>query len=76
MFLSFYRLRDSSGWQLVFTSPRVDDIIDRLAINAKLGSTGSSSTDTSAKMVAIAAGPVVFMWGVSDEGNRSDIGKN
>ena len=69
------RLKDSSGWQLIFTSPRVDDMIDRLAINAKLGSAGSSASESSAKMVAIAAGAVVFMWGVSDEGNRTDIGR-
>ncbi|OXA59035.1 BTB/POZ domain-containing protein KCTD3 [Folsomia candida] len=37
-FVCCYRLKDSSGWQLIFTSPRVDSMIDRLAINAKMTS--------------------------------------
>lgn len=77
-FVTCYRQKDSSGWQLVFTSPRVENIIDRLAINAKmtLGQTGNSSNESNTiKMVAIAAGSVVFMWSVSDDGSRTDIGQ-
>jgi len=77
-FVTCYRLKDSSGWQLIFTSPRVDNMIDRLAINAKLGPgqpTTNPAPETFAKMLAISAGSVVYMWGVSDEGNRTDIGR-
>ncbi|CAL8099797.1 unnamed protein product [Orchesella dallaii] len=77
-FVTCYRQKDSSGWQLVFTSPRVENLIDRLAINAKmtLGQGSSSSgNESNAKMVAIAAGSIVFMWGVSDDGHRTDIGQ-
>lgn len=63
-------------------------MIDRLALNVKVGSAqgsssgssgtsgaGTGSTENYAKMVAIAASHCVYMWGVSDEGTRSDIGK-
>ena len=77
------RLKDSSGWQLIFTSPRIEMMIDRLAINAKVGpgqgsssgSSGSGGNEQFGKMVCIAAGQSVYMWGVSDEGNRTDIGE-
>lgn len=42
-------------------------MIDRLAINAKLSSSGSGNSGGD-KMVAIAAKSEVIMWGVSDEG--------
>lgn len=79
-FVTCYRQKDSSGWQLVFTSPRVDNMIDRLAINAKMtlgqsSSAGNSDSANNAKMVAIAAGGLVFMWAVSDDGHRTDIGQ-
>ena len=70
------RLKDSSGWQLVFTSPKVENMIDRLAINAKMGSSQASAGEGVAKMVAIAAGCSVCMWGVTDDGNKTDIGMN
>jgi len=56
-------------------------MIDRLAINAKItpGQTGSAAAAATnegySKMVVIAAGSTVIMWGVKDEGTRTDIGK-
>jgi hypothetical protein len=54
-------------------------MIDRLAINAKVGPGSSSGSSGSGneqygKMIAIAAGQSVYMWGVSDDGHRNDIG--
>ena len=50
-------------------------MIDRLAINAKMGSSQTASSGEGvAKMVAIAAGCSVCMWGVTDDGNKTDIG--
>lgn len=55
-------------------------MIDRLAINAKMtpvvqqqASSNPGEGGGYTKMVAIAAGPLVFMWGVGDEGSRTDI---
>ncbi|XP_074037505.1 BTB/POZ domain-containing protein KCTD3 isoform X2 [Leptinotarsa decemlineata] len=67
-FVVCYRLKDSSGWQQVFTSPYIESCIERIAINAKMGSTETS------KMVAISYGSQVRLWGISDSGARTNIG--
>lgn len=70
--VTLYRLKDSSGWQQVFTSPYIDNCIERIAINAKMGSSGAGETS---KMVAISYGTQVRLWGVSEDGTRANIGK-
>ncbi|XP_060534512.1 BTB/POZ domain-containing protein KCTD3 isoform X2 [Cylas formicarius] len=67
-FVVCYRLKDSSGWQQVFTSPHIESCIERIAINAKMGSTETS------KMVAISYGSQVRLWGISDAGTRTNVG--
>ncbi|XP_044265380.1 BTB/POZ domain-containing protein KCTD3 [Tribolium madens] len=67
-FIVSYRLKDSSGWQQVFTSPHIEQCIERIAINAKMGS-GENS-----KMVAISYGSQVRLWGISDNGEKTNIG--
>ncbi|CAH1957869.1 unnamed protein product [Acanthoscelides obtectus] len=67
-FVVCYRLKDSSGWQQVFVSPYIENVIERIAINAKMGSTETS------KMVAISYGSQVRLWGISDAGSRTNIG--
>ncbi|XP_067211454.1 BTB/POZ domain-containing protein KCTD3 isoform X3 [Linepithema humile] len=67
-FITCYRLKDSSGWQHVFTSPHIECIIERVAINAKMGSGADS------KMVAISYGSQVRLWGVSEEGIKINVG--
>ncbi|CAH0550652.1 unnamed protein product [Brassicogethes aeneus] len=67
-FVVCYRLKDSSGWQQVFTSPYIESCIERIAINAKMGSSETS------KMVAISYGSQVRLWGISDGGARTNIG--
>ncbi|XP_067012116.2 BTB/POZ domain-containing protein KCTD3 [Anabrus simplex] len=71
-FVSCYRLKDSSGWQHAFTSPHIESCIERIAINAKIGQGGGS--ETSSKMVAISYGSQVRLWGVSEDGSRTNIG--
>lgn len=63
-------MKDSSGWQHSFTSPHIDNCIERIAINAKMGGLGETS-----KMVAISYGSQVRLWGISDEGVKTNIGK-
>ncbi|XP_066585323.1 BTB/POZ domain-containing protein KCTD3 isoform X2 [Prorops nasuta] len=66
-FITCYRLKDSSGWQHAFTSPHIESIIERVAINVKMGTTES-------KMVAISYGNQVRLWSVSEGGIKTSIG--
>ncbi|PSN50775.1 hypothetical protein C0J52_05950 [Blattella germanica] len=66
------RLQDSSGWQHAFTSPHIESCIERIAINAKMGQGGGG--EASSKMVAISYGNQVRLWGVSEDGTRTNIG--
>ncbi|GJQ79281.1 hypothetical protein Trydic_g5524 [Trypoxylus dichotomus] len=70
-FVVCYRLKDSSGWQLVFTSPHIEFCIERIAINAKIGSGTAGETS---KMVAIAYGSQVRLWGITEDGTKTNIG--
>ncbi|XP_065347993.1 BTB/POZ domain-containing protein KCTD3 isoform X3 [Cloeon dipterum] len=70
-FVTCYRLKDSSGWQHCFTSPHIDICIERIAINAKMGQGGQESTS---KMVAISYGNQVRLWGVGEDGSKTDVG--
>ncbi|CAB0029078.1 unnamed protein product [Trichogramma brassicae] len=67
-FITCYRLKDSFGWQHVFTSPHVESVIERVAINAKMG------IGADGKMVAISYGSQVRLWGVTEDGIKSNIG--
>lgn len=67
-----FRLKDSSGWQLVFTSPHIDACIERIAINAKMNSSGAGEAS---KMVAISFGSQVRLWNISEDGSRTNVGK-
>lgn len=71
-FVTCFRLKDSSGWQHVFTSPHIENCIEHTAINAKMGQ--SANGDATSKMVAISCGSQVHLWGITDEGGRSNIG--
>lgn len=67
-FITCYRLKDSSGWQHVFTSPHVESVIERVAINAKMG------IGADGKMVAISYGSQVRLWCVTEDGIKTNIG--
>lgn len=70
-FVTCYRLKDSSGWQLVFTSPYIEATIERLAIKVNFS---NANEKTQSKMVAISYGSQIRLWRVSDDGNKSDVG--
>ncbi|KAG7204009.1 hypothetical protein KM043_001871 [Ampulex compressa] len=67
-FVTCYLLNDASGWQRAFTSPHIESVIERVAINAKLGSGADH------KMVAISYGNQVGLWSVSEYGIKANIG--
>uniref|UniRef100_A0A673WAN4 BTB/POZ domain-containing protein KCTD3 n=1 Tax=Salmo trutta TaxID=8032 RepID=A0A673WAN4_SALTR len=68
---SSIRVKESTGWQQVFTSPRLDWVIDRVALNAKVmgGSLGDND-----KMVAVASGTEIILWTICPDGNGNEIG--
>lgn len=70
-FVVCYRVKESTGWQQVFTSPRLDWVIDRVALNAKVmgGSLGDND-----KMVAVASGTEIILWAICSDGNGNEIG--
>lgn len=70
-FFICYRMKDSSGWKLVFTSPFVDQNIERIAINSKMNLTASNETPL--RMVAISYGSEIKLWGIGEDGGKSDI---
>lgn len=75
-----FRFKDAGGWHLVFTSPWMDNHIDRVALNARMTSSGgqnqnpNSSSET--KMVALASGTTIRLWAITDDGQRNDIGSH
>ncbi|CAK6979724.1 SH3KBP1-binding protein 1 [Scomber scombrus] len=70
-FVVCYRVKESTGWQQVFTSPRLDWVIDRVALNAKVmgGSLGDND-----KMVAVASATDIILWAICPDGNGNEIG--
>ncbi|XP_054709521.1 BTB/POZ domain-containing protein KCTD3-like [Uloborus diversus] len=70
-FVCCYRLRDSAGWQSAFMSPYIETVVDRIALNAKVV---SNPVENSTKMLAISYGAQVRLWGITDDGVKSDIG--
>lgn len=67
------RVKESTGWQQVFTSPRLDWVIDRVALNAKVmaGSLGDND-----KMVAVASATEIILWAICPDGNGNEIGES
>ncbi|XP_007433850.1 SH3KBP1-binding protein 1 isoform X2 [Python bivittatus] len=70
-FLICYRMKETSGWQLAFCSPRLDWVIERVALNARVlgGSLGDSD-----KMVAAASCSEILLWALQPDGNGTEIG--
>ena len=69
-FFICYRMKDS-GWKPVFTSPFVNQVIERIAINAKMNLT--SSNETPLRMIAISYGSEIKLWGIGEDGGKSDV---
>ncbi|KAK3871916.1 hypothetical protein Pcinc_022980 [Petrolisthes cinctipes] len=72
-FVTCYRNKDSTGWQLAFTSPYIDQLIERVALNAKL-SPASQGGEAGHKMLAISYASHIRLWAITEEGTRNDIG--
>lgn len=70
-FVICYRIKESSGWQQVFSSPYLEWTIERIALNAKVVGGPHGDKD---KMVAAASGSSIILWSIQDGGSGSEIG--
>ncbi|XP_067845006.1 BTB/POZ domain-containing protein KCTD3 isoform X2 [Heptranchias perlo] len=70
-FVVCYRIKESSGWQQVFTSPYLDWTIERVALNAKVVGGPLGDKD---KMVAVASESSIILWSIQDGGSGNEIG--
>ena len=64
-------MKDSMGWQLIWTSPHMEVQVEHIAINAKVL---NPSQDNSYKMVAASEANLIRLWSVSDDGDSREIG--
>ncbi|XP_041108644.1 BTB/POZ domain-containing protein KCTD3 isoform X2 [Polyodon spathula] len=71
-FVVCYRIKESSGWQQVFSSPYLDWAIERVALNAKVVGGPHGDKD---KMVAVASESSIILWSIQDGGSGSEIGE-
>lgn len=72
-----FRMKESSGWKLSWTSPHIEDRVEHIALNTtKVPSTGSlPGLDSAPRMVAAAYGTVIQLWSVHDNGDTiNEIG--
>ncbi|XP_069089993.1 BTB/POZ domain-containing protein KCTD3 [Pleurodeles waltl] len=70
-FVVCYRIKESSGWQQIFSSPYLDWTIERVALNAKVVGGPHGDKD---KMVAVASESSIILWSIQDGGSGSEIG--
>uniref|UniRef100_A0A673MGA5 BTB/POZ domain-containing protein KCTD3 n=1 Tax=Sinocyclocheilus rhinocerous TaxID=307959 RepID=A0A673MGA5_9TELE len=70
-FVICYRIKESSGWQQVFSSPYLDWAIERVALNAKVMGGPHGDKD---KMVAASSESSIILWSIQDGGSGSEIG--
>uniref|UniRef100_A0A4W5MLG5 BTB/POZ domain-containing protein KCTD3 n=1 Tax=Hucho hucho TaxID=62062 RepID=A0A4W5MLG5_9TELE len=71
-FVICYRIKESSGWQQVFSSPYLDWSIERIALNAKVVGGPHGDKD---KMVAAASNSNIILWSIQDGGSGNEIGR-
>lgn len=68
----FFRIKESSGWQQVFSSPYLYWAIERVALNAKVVGGPHGDKD---KMVAASSESNIILWSIQDGGSGSEIGR-
>ena len=74
-FVAVYRLRESSGFQIAFTSPHLEKEVSLVAINSKIGSVlPGAGLDQVSIMLAVASGNNIRLMGFSEEGAKTEIG--
>mgnify|MGYP001803479446 FL=1 len=75
--ISLQRIRERSLWHCIWTSPHMDQFIERIAINAKAQSGAvqpGTSHESTHRLVAASYGSSVRLWQVTSTGEATDIG--
>ncbi|XP_071490158.1 BTB/POZ domain-containing protein KCTD3-like [Diadema antillarum] len=67
-----YRIKESTGWHQVFISPYLEQTVQRVALNPKVG--GVAHLDNREKMVAVAYGSQIRMWSCREGEEKVEIG--
>ena len=74
-FVAVYRLRESSGFQLSFTTPYLDQDLCLVAINSKIGSVlPGAGLEQISILLAVACGTNIRLMGFSEEGAKTEVG--
>eukprot|EP00092_Neocalanus_flemingeri_P020181 GFUD01021852.1.p1 GENE.GFUD01021852.1~~GFUD01021852.1.p1 ORF type:complete len:711 (-),score=193.62 GFUD01021852.1:199-2331(-) len=74
-FVAVYKLKESSGFQLAFTTPYLEQDIGQVAINSKMGSVlPAVGLDQVTAMIAVASGSNIRLMGFSEDGTRTEVG--
>jgi len=74
-FVAVYRQRESSGFQLAFTTPYLEHTTHQVAINSKMGSLlPGAGLDQVTIMLAIASGSNIRLMGFNEEGAKTEVG--
>uniref|UniRef100_A0A2C9JEX1 BTB/POZ domain-containing protein KCTD3 n=1 Tax=Biomphalaria glabrata TaxID=6526 RepID=A0A2C9JEX1_BIOGL len=71
-FVCCYKMKDSTGWHLLWMSQHMEYQVERVALNAKVIS--SSQENSNSKMIAASSGSTVWLWAVWDDGDSRQIG--
>lgn len=71
-FVCCYRMKDSTGWHLLWKSQYMEDQVERIALNAKVMTSNQDTSNN--KMVAASSSSTVWLWAVSDDGDKRQIG--
>ncbi|XP_050404253.1 BTB/POZ domain-containing protein KCTD3 isoform X1 [Patella vulgata] len=70
-FVCCFRMKDSTGWHLIWVSPYMEIQVERIAINAKVL---NPNQDHSNKMVAASFDSMIRLWNINDDGDSREIG--
>ena len=70
-FVCCYRMKDSTGWHHIWSSPYMENTVERVALNAKVVAQNQENTN---KMVAASMGNLVQLWLIMDDGSSREIG--
>lgn len=73
--MAVYRLRESSGFQLSFTTPYLEQDVSLVAINSKIGSVlPGAGLEQVSLLLAVATGSSIRLLGYSEDGARTEVG--
>ncbi|XP_013402307.1 BTB/POZ domain-containing protein KCTD3 [Lingula anatina] len=69
-FVCCYRLKEATAWHQVWTSPFLEEPVERIALNAKVASANQETN----KMLAVATGSHIHLWSLTDAGEARAVG--